>query len=220
MRIFKRSKYNNLEKSIFDQYVQVFEHLSSSTGLSDFNERSIVGDMLDEAIVEAKKDGSYFFPDKIGDILLSDIEIEDPAFKKVIEFMRKNLPRKRDEGVRDEDIRWWWNLNDIERRMMLKADEKTYGATYFAEKDSCGEDVEENAIEKAKTKVRKTHPIYGIFSEDVTDDDRPLPLELKERINVYIERRSLSDQKNFLDEVRKSSSFNAFVRKELREGRL
>jgi len=34
------------------------------------------------------------------------------------------LASRRNEGVKDQDVLWWWNMHDLERRMMLKVDEQ------------------------------------------------------------------------------------------------
>jgi hypothetical protein len=39
--------------------------------------------------------------------------------------IRAKLEAKRADGVTDQDIRWWWNLHDLERRMMLLDDDNS-----------------------------------------------------------------------------------------------
>jgi hypothetical protein len=51
-------------------------------------------------------------------------------------------------------------------------------------------------------------------------DDRPLPYELKDRINRYIEKRRLHDPEAYKQDIQISSSFNALVRKEIRANNL
>lgn len=76
--------------------------------------------------------------------------------------------------------------------------------------------------EEAGTKVRKFYPIYG-DPQDTTHaigDDRPLPYEIKERVNRYIERRSQADPDKCKKEIEDSTTFNALVRREIRRGNI
>ena len=53
-----------------------------------------------------------------------------------------------------------------------------------------------------------------------TGDDKVLPRELKDRVNRYIEKREHTDKDEFKKEIEDSSSFNAFIRKEIKRGNL
>ena len=48
------------------------------------------------------------------------------------------LAKKRAEGVRDEDIRWWWSMHDLERRMMIKVDDISRLALYIKLRETEG----------------------------------------------------------------------------------
>lgn len=219
MGLFNFSKYNDVEKSLRDLYTQM---MSMTTGVSADEARKMVEGMLDQAIEESKKEGSYYLPQNMGDILLGDAGANDPVIKKVAEVLRKKLPKKREEGIKDEDIRWWWDLNDIERRMMLKQDDIARMALFMNEIQNSNESSKEKASEKAAAKVRKFHPMYG-DPDDTTytkGDDRPLPYELKDRINIYIEKRAKTDPDKYKQEIEQSSTFNALIRKEIRAGKI
>lgn len=147
-------------------------------------------------------------PTNGGDIILEK--------EKNDEHAHQLLEKRRREGVRDEDIRWWWNLEDEDRMMMLKEDE-TARMTLFIK---CREEglTEEQAAER----MRKYHPIWG-DPEDTTHtqgDDTPIPEELKDRINIYIQKRANDDSEKFKKELEQLSTFNALVRKEIRAGKL
>jgi len=132
------------------------------------------------------------------------------------------LKKKRDEGVRDEDIRWWWNMNDIERRMMLKNDEISRLALFMKERESNSTITEELSIKKAGNEVRKFHPIYGNpkNTTHAKGNDRPLPAELKDRINIYVEKRFKSNPEKYKKDIESSSTFNALIRKEIKANNL
>jgi hypothetical protein len=51
-------------------------------------------------------------------------------------------------------------------------------------------------------------------------DDRPLPCELKNRIDIYIEKRAQTDPEKYKKEIEQSSTFNALIRKEIRAGNI
>ena len=119
--------------------------------------------------------------------------------------------------MRDEDIKWWWNLDGVERMMMLKVDE-LHRLVLF--KKTVEEDGKTN--DEAGAVVRKYHPIYG-NPEDTTHtqgDDRPIPEELKDRINIYVEKRFTDNSEKFKKEIEQSSTFNALIRKEVRNNNL
>jgi len=174
--------------------------------------------MLDKCIREAKREGSYYLPQNLGDIILGEAESDIPTVNKLVEKI--NLSQKRAEGVKDEDIRLWWNLNDIERRMAIAADDIARLALFM--------DARERGLneEEATKEVRKYHPIYETIYENPKDtthtkgDDRPLPYELKDRINTYMIKRATSNPEQYKKEIEESSTFNALVRKEIRAGRI
>src|SRR3989344_4377855 len=118
MGFFNFSKYNDVEKAMLDMYSQML----SMSGVSSSEAKKLTEDTLNQAIWQSKKEGTYDFPQNLGDIILGEANTDDLTIKKVAESIRQKLPRKKEEGVRDEDVRWWWNLNDVERRMMLAQD--------------------------------------------------------------------------------------------------
>ena len=78
-------------------------------------------------------------------------------------------------------------MHDLERRLMLKID-FMFGLALYTKL------IKENGLDKqeAAKKVRKTHPLFG-DPDDITHgtgDNRPLPYELKDRINIYIQERN------------------------------
>ena len=193
------SKYNEKEKALLDLYSQEFER----TGIPESSKTA--ENLLDEAIKEAKKIG---LPPNAGDKILEK-EKNDQKTHQVLE-------KKRREGVRDDDIRKWWNLDDVERTMMLKVDEFHRMALHIkCRKDGL-------SVEQAAEQVRKHNPIFG-NPEDTTHtqgDDRPLPEELKDRINIYVENRFKDDPEKFKKAIEQSITLNALIRKEIRAGKI
>lgn len=197
------NNYNKIEKELLELYSQMFINMGIPDG------QKTAKDMLDQSIEESKKMGHYNLSPNIGDMLLEK--------EKITGNINQNFERKRrEEGVRDEDIRWWFNLNDVERIMMLKVDEFHRLSLFFAMTE------EGKTKEEADRIVRKNHPIYGDLNDErfVKGDDKPLSLELKDRINIYINKRASNDQDKFRKETEESSTFNALVRKEIKAGNI
>ncbi len=199
------SPSSGIEKELEAQYVPMFqEMMSMSLSQAKSNFRDIFKQIKEESV----KDGTANLPQNFGDIMLEKESTD--------EKIKSRLKKRRNEGVRDEDIKWWWNMHDLERLMMLKVDE-LYRFTLFMK-------LREDGIngEKAVKEVSKFNPMYGDPDDTsrVTGDDRLLPVELKDRVNRYIENKAQTDSEGFQKEIKKSSSFNALVRKEIREGNL
>ena len=141
------NNYNKIEKGLLEMYSQMF----TAMGMPDA--RKIAKSLLDQAIGKSKKEGTYNVPSNFGDIILKKQTIGDPVVEKMAEIIQKTLPRKRNEGVRDEDIRWWWNLNDVERNIMLAVDEMNRMALFINEIENSSESSKEKTAEKAAKKV-------------------------------------------------------------------
>ena len=100
--------------------------------------------------------------------------------------------------------------------MMIKDDDLT-GLTVFLHHREEGKSEEE-----AAAAVRKFHPIYGVPDDTThtTGDDRPLPFELKDRVNIYVQNSAMGDRDAFKRELEASSTFNSVVRKEISAGKI
>ncbi len=218
MGLFGSSKYNEKEKALIEEYAR----LMSMTVMQPSEAKKMAEEVMDRVIKESKESGTYYLPENLGDIILGTAEATDTHIKQLVEIIKKGNPKKKAEGVRDEDIRWWWNLSDVERRLMGAQDDIAKMALSIDTLKKSTETSKEKAQDEAKTKTRKFHPIFG-DPEDTTHttgDDRPLPYELKDRINLYIQKRAATDPKNYKQEMEQSSTFNALIRKEIKAGNL
>ena len=155
-------------------------------------------------------------PDNYGDVILGQAVCKDPHLNKLAEMIRYNIPKKKAEGVKDQDIRLAWNLNDVERRMMEAEDDLNRMAGFIG-RLGLGD-----TPEKAAESGRKHFPMYGDPANTrlTTGDDRPLPFELRIRINDYMVKRIANDPEKFKTEVEQSTTFNALIRREIRAGKL
>jgi hypothetical protein len=183
--------------------------LQATMGVSVREAKRLCRDLIAQAKAEARAEGTDDLPADLGDQLLKR---ERASNAEAVAMLSK----KRAEGVRDEDIRRWWNMHDLERRLMLKNDDTSRMGVFLWALD------QGLSKEAAADKVRRTFPMFGDPADEShsAGDDRPLPDELKDRINRYVERRQKSDADQFKRDVEESSSFNALVRAEVRSGNL
>lgn len=210
------NNYNKIEKELFE----IYSNDLAAMGIPD--SRRTAKELLNHAIEKSKKEGTYNLPPNFGNIILKEEKAEDPVVEGIAERIRKTLPGKRTESVRDEDIKWWWNLNDVERSIMVGVDE-------FHRIALCLKLVDEDGLsfKEAGEQVWKYHPkyTYGYRGEmkkmpKEIENEFPLPIELKDRINIYIEKRAKSDPEKYKKDIEKSSTFNALIRKEIKAGNI
>lgn len=122
---------------------------------------------------------------------------------------------RRAEGVLDEDIRWYWDTTELERRVIDKFSEQSRLALFLEYLDRG------QSPEQAAPLIRKAQAIYGALADDneaTQGNDRRLFPELQDRIDRFIELRSSSD--DLRRKIERFSSVNAFVRSEMKAGRL
>jgi len=195
---------SGIEKQLEDQYIPM---LQMRMGMSLSQAKSTFRDLIKMAKEQCVKEGTSKFPQNFGDIVLRE-ESTNPHY-------RSFLTRKRSEGVRDEDIKWWWNMHDLEKSMMVQVD-NWFSFSLFLKLREEGFNEEE-----AGKRVKKSRPIFGDPDDPhVTGEDRPLPHELRNRIDIYVEKRSQTDKEKFKNETEESSSFNALIRKEIKNGKV
>jgi hypothetical protein len=194
------------EKLLEPQYVSYFQE---SMNMPQEVAREIFKTLVQEQKEAARREGTDQFPESFGEILLER--------EKSDEKVRDAFASKRAEGVADEDIALWWNMHDLERRMICKVDEMNRILLFEKLMQESG--VTEPG---AASMVAKRFPIYGDREHLVlgTDDDRPLPFELKWRINRYIADRMETDPEGFREETESSTSLNALLRRAIRQGKL
>ncbi len=214
MGLFNFSKYKSEENELINIYTQGY----TSQGMSEEDAKKAAEDLLDRAIEQSKKAGTYNnLPKIMGDIILGVTKTDDELVKKYAESICKEIPTKRKEGVTDEDISLWWNLCDIERWVTVEYDNELHMA--------CMINYMQNnnlSMDEAMDRLRKYYPLYG-DPEDTSNtkgDDRPLPFELKDRVNTYMSKRTVMDLSKYKKEVEQSTTFNALVRKEIKAGNL
>ena len=202
----EKPDWTETEKRLEPQYVSYFQE---SMSMPEEIAREIFKTFVKEQKEAAHREGTDHFPESFGDILLQREQTD--------EKVRDAFASKRAEGITDEDIALWWNMHDLERRMICKVDEMN--RIMLFEKLVQGSGVAEA---EAARMVAKRFPVYGDPEHLVleNEDDRPLPFELKWRINRYITEKTKADPEGFQKEVETSTSLNALLRRALKQGDL
>jgi len=202
----QETDWSEAEKRLEPQFVSFFRE---SMGMPEEVARDLFKEMAKELKEVARGEGTDRFPESFGEILLER--------ERTDEKVREAFVPKRADGVTDEDIAFWWNMHDLERRLICRIDE--INRILLFEKLTQDNSLTER---EAAGMVAKRFPVYGDPEHLVleTDDDRPLPYELKWRVNRYITEQTASDPDKFHKEVEASTSLNARLRLAVREGKL
>lgn len=145
-------------------------------------------------------------PNNLGTLLVTKTEQLQAIGISIIENARLN-------GASDEDIEEWWNLHDLQRRMVIWHENMIRYANFLSFRDD-GLNADE-----AMARIRAMFPMYGDPNNTAhtTGDDRALRHELRGRVDRYRERYGAQA---ILEAAKSFSTFNAFVRSEMRHSRL
>jgi hypothetical protein len=200
------TNWEDMEKRLEPQYVAFFKE---TMAMPEDVAREIFKALAKEQKEAARREGTDRLPESFGSILLEREQTD--------EKVRDAFAPKRAEGVTDEDIVFWWNMHDLERRMVCKVDEMNRILLFekFVQSEGLAEP-------EAARMVAKRFPIYGDPAHQVldSDDDRPLPFELKWRVNRYLSEKNQADPEGFREGVEASSSLNALLRGAIRQQEL
>ena len=198
------SSSSGIEKELEELYVPI---ISAMIQIPQAQAKKEVRNIIKQIKEGQKQEGTDNIPKKFGDYLLEK--------EKTDEKTKTKFAKKRQEGIQDEDIKWWFNMHDLARRMLLKVDDITRLAMFKKFKQD-GKNAKE-----AATEIRRYQPMYGNPEDNThtSGEDRPLPYELKDRINKYVESRT-SNPEQFKTEFLRSSTFNAYIREQIRNGNL
>lgn len=194
-----------IEKELEKTYVPLYQ----SMGMTYGEAKQKFSELIERCKGESEREGTNNLPQNFGDILLAKENIDNSV--------RSLLTRLREEGVTDNDIRWWWNMQELERRMMKCDDDWTRQTMFFHYMNA-----DKLNPEEAAKKLNKKSPLYGTPTANKASfgDDDPLPFELKDRINIYMTDRAQTDFQEFLGEIAEYSSINAFLRGKIKKGEI
>lgn len=201
--MFFGNKNIELERQLIKCYA---DGKMSCSGIPRQEAEQLAKDMLKLAKQKMKESKQDKLPLNFGNYILEQ-EKKDPA------SMRMDVKRK--EGVKDDDILWFWNMNPLERCMIEVDDENSRMAAFMQHSE------EGMSSESAANKIRKFIVMYGNpeDTKHTQGDDRPLPPELKDRINKWL-AKYMDKEEIFKDKLKQYSTMNAFVRAEIRSGNI
>lgn len=189
------SKRTDVDKELEKLYIEKF----MSIGI----DQKGISEAMRKCKQDAIREETDNLPKNFGDYLISKA---NDGFEKSVKLINKS----KSCGANEDDIRHWWNLHDIERRMLKWEDDIFRISTFESLKQDGLSD--EEAIEK----MRKTFPLYGNPTDEsnTKGEDRPLPDELHDRVNrLTAELTTIYIQKY----LQNYSSMNAFLRYELKQ---
>jgi hypothetical protein len=191
--LFKSEKRPELEILLENQYLEKLGQFGIT--------RKVIRNQISKCKTESKQMGADNLPQNYGDYIIEQAKAGSEKHKNIIHKAILG-------GANESDIKLWWNLSDLERRMIIWED-SIFRITTFTcyQSDGC-------SFDEAGTKLRKAYPLYGDPSDEsnTKGDDRPLPNELHERIN----RMTAEWAPLYVQQYSKTyNTMNAFIRDEL-----
>ena len=116
---------------------------------------------------EARREGTDRLPDNFGTLLVTKTEDLHAMGVTIIENATLN-------GASNEDIEEWWNLHDLQRRMVIWHENVIRYANFLSFRE------DGLSADEAMARIRAMLPMYGDPNDTAhtTGDDRPLRYEL------------------------------------------
>jgi len=163
-------------RRVEQQLLESAEAQCRAMGVSPSDARTSASELLQRGISLAKASGRYG-AGNLGSAMLNE--------RSGFWFDYFNEVRQTD-GVMDDDIRLWWDLDEVERQMVGIGDEVAQGACFL------GALREGLSAADAGARVRATLPMYGVpeHMNSSFDGRRLLPFELKNRVMRWLEGNS------------------------------
>lgn len=191
-----------IERELHELYTRMLE---SRLGWTPSEATRAVSGAIAACKREGKAEGTADLPEDFGDVLIVAAGSGEPKSKRIVDKARR-------EGATDDDIREWWNLPDIARRMVLWS-ENIFRLAVFTH----GKEEDGLSPEQAAARVHKMYPIYGDPEDTskLTGENRPLSHELRGRVDSY---QQVHGAEYIAEQVKRFSSYNAFVRHAIRQG--
>ena len=201
--------FQNREETAIRRLENFYVPWFQTMGQQSFGDAKAIFDgMIQKARADSKK-SQLPFADADGLLRLAQTD----------DRLRKDLEWKKEEGVTEQDLHWWWDMLGLERSILFQTDHFSR-LTHFSALRTQG-----HTGDEAFRLMKQANAIYAYFvwnSNDPRDENYPLPAELRDRVNRRTEREMLADPSGAQwTKLRDSfSSFNAFVRHEIKAGRI
>lgn len=192
-------RLDNNEKTILQSYINTY---TNTLGMDSRTAKKAAKDIIINAKRSAINEGVYNLPP---DYWKEIFKMEED---KIDNKFTKYYARARKDGVKDEDIIYLFKTHPVERYMMVE----TQGLININAHITAMED-RGKSFKEATEFVRKHFPSYGnplIELDYGGSEDRYLPYELIFKVNRNVFSYPISDK--LKDNLKKFSSFNAYVR--------
>jgi hypothetical protein len=193
----------SLDRRLEDEYTASFVAM----GMTPQEARSTAHEMVEKAKREVVDRGWSNRPPRYGDCIL--LLLQEMSTNEKVRGTMESLCR---EGVREDDLRWWWNLDPLEHMMLELADEQMHATTFFALLN------QGLSPDEAGRKLWRNYVKFG-NPEQAGGEDHPIPSELRRRVLQFAERHHNSPEV-WREKTEKHSSMNALIRAEIRRGTL
>jgi hypothetical protein len=137
--------------------------------------RRDIREAISKCKAESKLNGMDDLPPNFGDYLIEQAKFGNEKYKVIVDKAVLG-------GAKEVDIRHWWNLSDLKRRMINWEDVTARIAAFRSLKQAGHSD------DEALLELRKSFPVYGDPSDELNmqGEDRPLPAEMHERVNQFV----------------------------------
>lgn len=151
---------------------------------------------------------------RFGDGIIENAN-EDSETRETIECLRRH-------GVKDSDIRDWWNMHPFEQACIFGITELIQTAAVM-EGLKAGMPMDQAIINAFKRLPRYGDPDEanwgGPAQSQLSQSDRPLPIELFGAVSEFVGRKNAFDR-SFPATIEKASSLNAILRIAIASGEL
>ena len=207
MSIFSSQIDKELEK--------IYVPLLSSVAPNKKEAKRTFNQLLSQSKIKCKKAG-ITENKKWSEWLIELMSSTNKSLNETEKYFKDYIDIRKNEGVTDSDIRSWWDLHYLERAFIEELD------NFFKLMGHLNSRKQGLSVEESAKRTRYAFIIYGQPNDTshTTGDNRPLPFELKDRINRYVEKRAEKNPSAFKSEIQNYETYNAFVRAEMRKGNI
>ncbi|MBV1756848.1 MAG: hypothetical protein KMY55_03300 [Dethiosulfatibacter sp.] len=186
--------------TIEENFLRDIENYFKSSGFNANESKTLASDLLIRCKNKCEEEQSEKYSGigtKVFELAVND------------EYLAYCVRLARDNGVKDKEIETWWSLSDLERSIIQEVNTQTtlVALTQYLEDGL--------SSQQAAKKVKKYYAMYG-YAENNGDKKRPIPPELKSKVDEYIRTMTSSELmiSSFKLRLEKYSNFNELVRTE------
>jgi hypothetical protein len=198
----------------------------SSFGTTDGEAAERCERLLEVARGDYLKSGMRALPPLFGDLVLSGTDDMPNRFtRELATALRASYEEKVADGMTDDDFRDFWNEHPLTNAFTMAHAGSVFLPALLENMGGVDADLsDDEAAREAWRKTAKTYPVYRGSRQQplgLMGEDRLLPTELKTRVGDAInERISRLEIEELRTEIDSYTSFNAWAREQIRQGRI